>query len=290
MKMKKLLNSLLAGLVMTVVLFSCDSEDPGPTITAPEGKIVATIDGTSFEADGGAQLYNDEIMLGGNSGNASISVIVTKSAAVGTYEVKGAALGVTTPDAQINYTPDGSTLFSSSFATDGEVVGTVTITEVDETNKTISGTFSGKVVLDGTTKEVASGSFNKIPYTSTPPGSMSAKIDGVDFDASVVVAQHMQGLIMVNGQALNGSKIIVLSFGDDITVGTHSIESIGSDIYATYTASLSSFVSSEGTLTITKHDKSAKRVEGTFSFEAEPFIQEGETHVITAGTFAVSYN
>jgi hypothetical protein len=289
--MKKfVLTPLIIFLLLTVVSSCSESEDPSPEITAPEGKIVATIEGGSFEATGGAQIYNNEIMLGGNSGSESISVIITKAAAVGTYDVKGAALGVTTPDAEINYTPDGNTLYSSVFATDGETVGTVTITEIDETNKTISGTFSSKIVLNGTTKEIAKGSFNKIPYTSAPPSTLSAKIDGADFTATVVIAQRAQGFLIINGQALNGSKIITITFDDNIAVGNHEIGELGDEIYATYTASLSSFVSTSGTLKITKNDTSAKRVEGTFSFEAEPFFEEGDGHTITAGSFSVSYN
>src|SRR5689334_11448126 len=139
MKMKnRVLAPLFAFLLVAVLSTSCStSDDPGPAITAPEGKIVATIDGASFEGIGGAQIYNDEIMIGGNSGDEYISVIITKAAAVGTYDVKGAALGVTTPDAEVNYRPEGNILYSSSFATDGELVGTVTITEIDETNHTI---------------------------------------------------------------------------------------------------------------------------------------------------------
>jgi hypothetical protein len=291
--MKKFpLLTLSAFFLASIVTTSCsDSDDPIPELTAPAGKIVAIIAGTSFEADGAAQIFNDEIMLGGNSGTQSISVIVTKAAVVGTYEVKGAAVGVTTPDAEVNYTPDGSTLYSSASATDGEIVGTVVITGIDETNKTISGLFNSRVVLDGVSKDVVSGSFNKIPYTTEAPSTLSAKVDGDDFAATVVVAQRAQGSIVVNGQTLNGSQILMLTFNDDITVGPHSIGQLnGGDIYTTYFVSLNPFVSTEGTLTITKHDVALKRVEGTFSFDALPPLGEGDGHTITQGAFAVTYN
>jgi hypothetical protein len=283
-------NPLLAFTLMTLALVSCsdDSDDNKPAITAPVGKVSATIGSTSFEGAGGAQISNDEIVVGAISGDHLLSIFVTKAAAVGTYEVKGAQPGVT-PDAEINYSPDGVTLYSSVFALNGEKVGTVTIVEIDEANKTISGTFSTKVLSTGGSLEV-SGSFNKIPFTNMASNSLTAKIDGTSFTATAAFGQSTMGIIALNGQTLNGSKIITVSFDEDISTGTYAIGEIGDDVYATFTTDLVNFVSSTGTLTITKHDKSASRIEGTFSFEAVPFFEEGDGHNITEGSFAITYN
>jgi hypothetical protein len=65
---------------------------------------------------------------------------------------------------------------------------------------------------------------------------------------------------------------------------------LGDDIHAIYTVDHVSFVSSSGTLTITKHDTSAKSVEGTFSFVGESIAEDGSTHTLTAGTFFILYH
>ena len=137
--MKKIFKTLLCLTLFGLLLMSCSKDSDNDTPVAPAGKFVAKVDGASFEADGAAQIYNDVIIVAGQMGTKTISVTVTKGV-VGTYEVKGTALGVT-PDAEINYSPDGKTVSSSVFAA-GETVGTVTISEIDQVNKTVSGTFS----------------------------------------------------------------------------------------------------------------------------------------------------
>ena len=284
---------LFAALVFSTFLMSCSEEsgDSKPSIDAPQGKIVATIGEHSFEATGGAQISNNEIIVGGNSGNETISIFITKAAKVGSYPFKGALIG-TTPEAELNYSPDLETLYSSVYAPDGEKVGTVTITDIDEDDKTVSGTFKCTVVTDaGETLEIASGSFNKIPYETAPSSVVSAKIDGKAFTSTVAIGQNGMGMIVINGQTLNGSKIITISFDEDIAAGTYDIGELGDDVYATYTVDGQYYVSLEGSITISKHDTSKNRVEGTFSFDAGDFFEEEEGVIkFTEGSFAITYH
>lgn len=280
----------VSSLVALLLTASC-SDDKDETAVAPAGKIIAKIDGASFEGDAAAQIQNDEIIVAGLNGDESISIIITKAAAVGTYELKGAHVGIT-PDAEINYTPDGGVhFFSTVFADNGVKVGSVTVTEVDVANKTVSGTFECQPVgMGGSgTAEIASGSFTKIPYSEVADGRLSAKIDGNDFTASITSARRDMGIVVVNGQSINGSKVITMSFSEDVVPGTYPIGDLGTEAYGTYTVSLRSFVSSSGTLKITSHNKTTRRVEGTFSFDAVDFMEELPGHTITQGTFAVTY-
>jgi hypothetical protein len=178
---------------------------------------------------------------------------------------------------------------SSWSADPGLVVGTLTISEIDETNKTISGTFSSKILHGDLVSEVTSGEFNKVPYEIIPPNTMTVKIDGVDFTAPTVVASGGFSGINILGKTPSESQTIQIAFNSDIAVGTHPMGEFGDDIHAIYTVDNTSFVSSSGTLTITKHDTSAKSVEGTFSFVGESVAEDGTTHTLTAGTFFILY-
>ena len=190
----------------------------------------------------------------------------------------------------MNYVLDANSAYSSVFASNGEKVGTVTIVEIDETAKKISGTFSSRVLRsDGTSLELTAGSFNKIPYTTAAANTLTAKVDGQAFTASVAVGAKASGTIAVNGQTVNGSKIIILSFSDAITTGTYDIGELGDSAYGMYTVSMQNFTSTGGSLTITKHDKVAKRVEGTFNFKSSAIDGSNVTHDLTEGAFAVSY-
>ena len=133
--MKTIFKTLLCLTLFGLLLTSCSKDDNNDTPVAPAGKFIAKIDGTSFEADGGAQIYNDVIIVAGLTGTKSISVMITKGVE-GTYDVKGTPGGVT-PDAEVTYSPDGKSAFSSIFDI-GEKAGTVTITEIDKVNKTVS--------------------------------------------------------------------------------------------------------------------------------------------------------
>ncbi len=209
------------------VLTSCssDSDDDSASPDAPEGKIVAKVGDKSFEAAGGALIANGAIMIGGVNGSEVLTLIVN-DIKVGVYDAKGVKIGVS-PDAEINYTPDSKVFFSSTFAADGEKVGTITITDIDQAKKTISGTFNGFAIKDGVSTEIASGSFNKVPFTEQAPSSMAAKIDGTDFTATVVVGATAGGSIGLNGQFLNGSKMLVFSFSQDLKAGTYTIADLG---------------------------------------------------------------
>jgi hypothetical protein len=288
--MKKIFKTLLCLTLFGLLLTSCSKDsDNNDTPVAPAGKFIAKIDGVSFEADGGAQIYNDVIIVAGINGTKSVSVIVTKGV-TGTYDVKGTPGGVT-PDAEVNYSPDGQTVFTSTLDI-SEKAGTVTITEIDKVNKTVSGTFSSAVISGNTATyaQITSGSFTKIPYSTAPLNTMTAKIDGTPFAATVVVAPRAMGMLVMNGQTLNGAQIITLSVSETVAPGTYVLGELGSEAYATYTANSTTFVSNAGTITITSHNTTTKRIVGTFSFPADPFIPGGDGHTVMEGAFAITYN
>jgi hypothetical protein len=289
--MKTSSNVSLLFAFVAIVWTSCSDKDNNttPKITAPVGKMNAKIDGTALELTAGAQVYGNQIIVGASSTSTeTMSIFVTIASKTGTYNTKGVTYGTGEPDAEINYSLNND-FYSSVYAAVGDQSGKVTITEIDETNKTISGTFSGKVFVHGTSKTITDGSFNKILYEETPESILTAKIDGTAFSPILVNADHVEGVITVAGFTLNGSRRIDLNFSEQIQPGTYTIGGPNDAINAAYTINLSPIVSSSGTLTITKNDQGFGRVEGTFSFKTVPSVGGSDNHNIAEGTFAATY-
>lgn len=289
-----MISKLLLSATLLSVLFTSCSDDSDNLPVAPAGNIIATVGGTSWEASGVAIIGNNSISVGGQSGGKTVQVTIFKDDVVGTYEVKGiGALTTFTPEAMVAYETSGSLASASIYFDNIDAVGSVTITEIDEVNKTVSGTFHSKVksYTDETTIEITTGSFTKIPYTTEiTTSTMSAKIGGVQFNSHVVVSAKAMGMLVLNGQTLGGQQIITISVPETITVGTYTFGELGfSDQYTTYSANGKTYASVSGTLKITVHNKTTKHIEGTFTFAAEPFGFEASNVSATEGVFSVNY-
>jgi len=140
---------------------------------------------------------------------------------------------------------------------------------------------------------VKSGSFTKIKYTTsstvTPGNSASAKVDNTALSISIVGGVVGSGKIILN--IGNGTKSISITMPADVSAGTFDFGQLGSTYTALYSASSSVvYESLSGKLTISKHDKISKRLEGTFNFNGELFPTGGGAVAVTDGKFAVSYN
>lgn len=293
--MKAISKVLLSVTLLSILFPSCsDDSDKSPIPVAPAGNIIATVDGTSWEASGIAIINDNFISVGGQSGGKTVQVTVFKDDVVGTYEVKGiGALTTYTPEAMVAYEMSGSNASASIYYDNNEAVGSVTITEIDEVNKTVSGTFHSKVksYTDGTALEITTGSFTKIPYsTEVVTSTMSAKIDGVQFNSHIVVSASAMGTLVLNGQTLGGQQIVTISVPETIIAGTYTLGELGlSDQYTTYTKNGKTYASVSGTLKIAVHNKTTKHIEGTFNFSAEPFGFEASNVTATDGVFSVDY-
>jgi len=291
--MKVISKLLLSATLVSVLFTSCSDDEPGNVPVAPAGKIIATVGGTPWESTGAAIINNNSISVGGESNGNAIQATVLKDDVVGTYEVKGiGALTTFTPEAMVAYGTSGSVASTSMYFDNDVAIGTVTITEIDEVNKTVSGTFYSKVksYTLGTIIEITAGSFTKIPYvTESSQNTMSAKIDGVQFNSHVVISASAMGTLVLNGQTLGGQQIITISVPEAIAVGTFAFGELGSDQYTTYSANGETYTSISGELKITAHNKTTKHIEGTFTFTAEHFLLEEGNVSATEGIFSVNY-
>lgn len=295
-------------LLLTCFITSCNIEpfeDLGsegienPETNAEPGTFQVDFDNNTLTADVvTATILEDVINVSGiKTSTQEIFTLTLFGTSTGTYQ-----LGVTTNSVETN-----SVVYNN--ATAGEVWisvtdfltphGEVIITEIDEVNKTMSGTFSFTgYTPTNDSKTFANGVFSKIPYSTDVPSSgtddeFSALVDGEEFVEDGITGALLSlpgtpSIITISGTK-NSIETISISVNADITAGEYELTS---DVpLGQYNLSFTeSFVSESGTLTITSHDIANKRIVGTFNFVATSFLGGDESYEVTEGSFDVTYN
>ena len=280
--------------VFSISFFACSKKDnPAPALAA-DGTLIATLDGVSFKsATAAAAVVSGTTTITGIDANNKVIVISILGTTAGTFDVTGTTGAF--PVAIVAVTPDGEDTYSSTYYDGSAKVGSVIITSVDATAKTISGTFVSKVkrLVPTTTEiDITLGSFTKIPYTTsqTSSNAFSLKLNGT----------AITGFDFINGAKLSGSIQLGATSGQstylvvipaNATVGDHDFGSIGSDYYAaiTNTGTSSYLVSTSGTITITKFNSATKQVEASFGFQASPLLG-GDAVSVTEGALAITWD
>lgn len=246
------------------------------------------IDGTQYTANTyAATVGNGLTSITGFKGTSGEYVsIVLDAVATGTYDAR----------ALMAYSPDGDedNVYSNISLTEEEVSGTVTISQINTTNHTISGTFSFTGYRDGVANKVfTEGKFENIPYTeagTTPTDDVfRATVDGTAFtyegtDLIVSVVNDNQ----VTLQAFGDNHEIEL-FINNLGVGTYPFSTTPTATAKAWFTDASDVKTaiSNGTLIIT--NKTATRIAGTFSYTVTDTAGV-TTHTVTGGTFDVEYN
>lgn len=264
------------------------------------GNFTAKIDGTQWVADRIAQgaRMNGIINISGLGLDKKFVTMTLQDSGVHQYTLAwdgsagngGAFMDSTLTDVTAFVSNDGSS--------PDDAGGTVNITSIDETNKTMSGTFSFKArrSTDNTSRTISEGVFTNIPYITTlPPGNatdtFNVKIDGVAFTPSVVsgINNSMLSSIIVQGTDATGVKGVAVYFPPTITPGIYTIGSLTDPYFGQYNSSMTNFLASNsGTLEILFHDPATKRIRGKFNFAAEE-LTGTLTAQISEGYFAVTY-
>ncbi len=263
------------------------------------GALQVDFDGKTVSFDiTSATVSNNVINISGlKSSSQEALVLNVFASSIGTYQ-----LGVTVNQVEVNSVAYANTGSGKTWTSVKDFVtsqGEITITEIDETNKTISGTFffTG---YDSTSasKDFTKGVFNKIPYASDVPSGNSnntffAKVDGVEFvedgiGGALLSFPGTPSIITISATK-NSFETISISVSSNITSGTYDFSTFDPPM-GQYNLSLTEgTVSDSGVLTITSHDIANKRIVGTFSFKASPLIGTGNSYEITEGSFDVTY-
>jgi len=196
------------------------------------------------------------------------------------------------------YTPAGSDYgyWSTNFDNPQENTGSITVTNINTTNKTISGTFNFKGYWSDTSVtsilpvQFTNGIFQNIPYiTQAQTGdTFFAKVGGTEFVdvdiLSTTISVGSQEFISIGAQnaALNS---ITVSVKSSLGTGTYPItgNATTDGVQAIYDFNDTNYNATTGSITVTL--KTATRLKGTFNFVttgATPFI-------VTEGAFDVEY-
>ncbi len=122
-----------------------------------------------------------------------------------------------------------------------------------------------------------------------PVYKMNATIDGKQWSAPMPIGVLSNGVFIVTGSSLTGETVAITVKGDVAKTYTQSLLPVKMECGASYKASLTAtttdaFISTMGTVTLTKVDATNKLVSGTFEFT---FANTTATSLkkITQGTF-----
>lgn len=285
---------------------------------AGTGVFKATVGGNAFVANSSSAIVTDNFVLiaGIRTSNKDVIQITLPSNKVGTYTWANSeddgekfvlSYGLATDENPfISASNEVAEFFGVKNYTDTAIV---TITAVDKTKKTISGTFQFTGFRDigddkTETKIITNGSFTNIPYTETAPveefdGFLNAKIDGVDFaenniDVASVSSSGVHPYFSIVG-VKNGSSddSVLIGISQSYGVGTYQASSVtlnGGGEELVNVANVSCilddllYTTESGSLTITS--KTATKIEGTFNFVVSNFTT-GKKKTIT-GSFGIN--
>lgn len=309
--MKKTLSILATFLTMAIFISSCEKEvseentnfNPSPVTGDFRAKINGT---TQWIANKVAIAEKDSNMwiLTGESTDGKLLTIMLTDSGLHNYRLDENSLNIAA------YTDSASAIStpweSSASIHDSLAGGTVSVTQLDTTNKKITGTFSFKVFRNADTTKVTftEGSFTRISYsgastTPTPapgpnptPGatdSFSVQYGGVAWGANTISDTTLQGFITVTSIA--STKMITMYIPEAAGPGAYSFGLFpsGNTAQATYLdlSTQNAYVSSAGTLTILEKNATTRRIRGNFSFTG--MSQTMQTLQFSQGYFSFTY-
>ena len=291
--MKKLITVI--GLVLATgvsVLSSCNKSDdhngePGGYDPIPSSEIEAKIDGVKFIAIEKVATIdqNNFLILGGiNSEGVAISIGISNFDGEKTYDFN------LIDQTGAGYIPDTNNAFNSytTFGENGS--GNVIITDWNNSDSIINGTFEfvAEHFNNGEMVTVSDGVFNHLQVVLEVDNSnqFSAKIDGVNWSQS---GSNVQGNLSSNYISINahdpytdtGFSVLLPS---NITGGIYNFNM--PDYGIVYLENGSIYNALDGSIYITLHDQVNDRIEATFEFEG---WESGVQKVFTEGSFMVDY-
>ena len=282
-----LLLSVYLFAVFSVVLSGCKKDETEEQDTK-NASMTAKIDDVDWSAtQAGGTVTNGILGVAGTKAQGQTITLTVSQLASGGFGFDN--------QSTINVASviDGNVTYTTNSAQG--CYGQMFISEVNETDSVISGTFSFKAYSPFSKGfiEVTEGSFSNIPFTSelpaTPDNSLEVDIDGSAFIAASVNASVLMGKIMISASDSQMTKTVGFTMNEDIAVGTYDIGGLFGPVTAQYNIGTTILMSAtSGELVITKHDTGQNILEGTFEFEAEELLGSNSAS-LTNGSFVINY-
>lgn len=290
----------LVALVVFTTLSSCSSDSDGES-TLASGSISATFDGQPWESLSGAAIAN--ITSGQFEGNEILmlqimAIKLDQSSVTINLPITNLSTGTFTftgdeEPGMLNYGSSSEEMNSYTSAYPNGSF-TVTITEVNTANKTISGTFTATLVdlMSAETIEVTNGVINNVSYGNTElysNGSMSLSNNGStvimddnfeDGTSLWIMESSFGNSIIVTGSSAivnNNFGVYAINLPKNATPGTYSLTS-DEGYSAEFSNSNSQYNITQGSITIVSHV--GNTIVATFNFTA---TGGGLTYNITNG-------
>lgn len=297
--MKKIkLAALLVLFCTAFTVTSCDNEPIDSNIDLGDFGNGGNTSPSNFKATFNGDVWNASVSQALISGNLiQISAVRPDGTSFG-FLIDGSTTG-TYPanDNILAYTPANSEFgyWSLNTANPTEDTGSITITNINTTNKTISGNFNFKGYWSDDTATgilpvfFTNGSFTNVAYVTQMENNDTfyAKVNGTEFVDVDILALELgingQDYISVGGQDANLNSLTV-SVRSNLGAGTYPITGNSTDVVqAIYDFSNTDYNAISGSVTIIS--KTATHIKGTFNV-----VTNGATpFTITQGAFDVEY-
>lgn len=251
--------------------FSC-SEDDTTNMRKYGGEMTVNINGDDFTIkENSIYVYQGTFSFQATSADAGMfEVSISTGIAETTYQMG-------------NWQSDFRYRGSSAEA------GVFTITEINEQNKTMSGTYDVTVPKYGSSEKyyLENGVFTNVPYVVQHEGN--GNVHGADVDGFAFYG-GLKGNNSSSFSYESGHTIVEVRFPYSNTPVEYKIEEFSDSFHGVkYIDGLYTYKSTSGIITITVSDPVSKKLEGTFSAEVESVPVSGVTKQITNGKFSYTY-
>lgn len=292
----------IASALVMLVLFSCRKETSIERPGSTNGTFMAEVNGSQWYASDSlksASILGGFINLTGISGDGRQLSITLDDTIPGVYVLDQHSTSVAFYG---SIDSSGSYVYSTNQGSGTtQAGGTVTVTQIDPVNHTISGTFSFAVFrdVDGKQLQLSEGVFLKLPYSSlaTDNGNntLEASIDGGKWSATSIESAAVSNQLIIKGSNITGTQSLGLNIPANISPGLYELDFTGYTYWAAYSPSpnvvLASYLPSS--LEILENDVVNRRIRGNFSFNAvDPTDISGQhttPRQVTEGHFEVTY-
>lgn len=259
-------------------------EDPNPLYDTIDpigqnGQMRASINGTTWSSDTvWAVITDNRIDITGTTSSGTQMLLKIQGTTIQDYEL-GQAIS------RAYYTEGGLTYFDN--------LGSIILEEIDDDNKTITGTFYFDASESGgDSRTITNGHFTDVQYF----GDLFNNSFSVDIDSSgtlwtpdVVSAERTGGKIIISGSNSTGSQSIEIQLLETSSApANYDLDSIITP-NAKYIVSGTTYVAKTGTVGVYIHNFSTNEIEGSFFFSAGQMGSPVVEHTLSEGTFAVKY-